>query len=323
MTDARWNVYVCCSYWTWAQSGASYFLDALSLAEGAAIERGRVGAGPRALLEASPTAAVTHRPLCPGGPASIHCKVREKEHGHTSSPAWAAPRRFQLCVMQPQTVATRDGMRNIQQAQTHVSNTPSVCQKSLYKLKKCWCWMKNTPWWLSGLAGDLPYPENQPDPAKTNPTKIPAGSESSRSQKPVLWKLHCFPEGDNLHSHSCSDAPITHVHWETPHVISYKEFSFSFFQESNVKMSGWINESFQDVRTTSLTPLCGHSWCIYKCPSSSLRCSEWASTKCISFCFGILGRYLSLGRYLCWLSISPTLVSGIDGGMKKELCCST
>lgn len=165
MNNARWSVYVCCSYWTWAQSGASYFLDALSLAEGAAVERGRVGAGPRALLEASPAAAVTHRPLCPGGPASIHCKVREKEHGHTSSPAWAAPRRFWLSVTQPQTVATRDGMRNTEQAQIHVSNTPSVCQKSLYKLKKCWCWMKNTTWWLSGLAGDLPYPENQPEPA--------------------------------------------------------------------------------------------------------------------------------------------------------------
>lgn len=138
MTDDRQSISVCCSYCTWTQSGASNFLDALALAEGAAVERGGVGAGPGALLEASPTAAVTHRPLCPGGPASIHCTGREKEHGHTSSPAWAAPGHFWLCVMWPRTAATRDGTRNnTEQGQIHISSTPSVCQKSLYKLKKC------------------------------------------------------------------------------------------------------------------------------------------------------------------------------------------
>lgn len=41
-------------------------------------------------------------------------------------------------VMRPRTVATRHGTRNsTEQAQTHVSSTPSARQKSLYKLKKC------------------------------------------------------------------------------------------------------------------------------------------------------------------------------------------
>lgn len=67
---------ICCSYHTWTQGGASYFLNVLPLAEGPPIEWGRVSASPCALLEASPTAAVAHRPLSPGRPASIHWKAR-------------------------------------------------------------------------------------------------------------------------------------------------------------------------------------------------------------------------------------------------------
>lgn len=69
-----------CSYCTWTQGGASYFLNILPLAEGPPIEWGRVSAGPCALLEASPTAAVAHWPLSPGRPASIHWKARVTLH---------------------------------------------------------------------------------------------------------------------------------------------------------------------------------------------------------------------------------------------------
>lgn len=67
-----------CSYWTWTQSGASYFLNTLALAEGTTVEWGRIGAGPCTLLKASPASAVTHWPLSPGRPASVHWKAREK-----------------------------------------------------------------------------------------------------------------------------------------------------------------------------------------------------------------------------------------------------
>lgn len=57
---------------TWAQRGTGYFLHALPVAEGATVERCWVGAGPRAFLISSSTAAITHRPLCPGGPATVY-----------------------------------------------------------------------------------------------------------------------------------------------------------------------------------------------------------------------------------------------------------
>lgn len=50
---------------TWAQWVAGQLLDALTLADGTAIERGGVRAAASAFLVATPTAAVAHRPLGP------------------------------------------------------------------------------------------------------------------------------------------------------------------------------------------------------------------------------------------------------------------
>lgn len=214
-----------CSYWTWTQSGASYFLNTLALAEGTTVEWGRIGAGPRTLLKASPASAVTHWPLGPGRPASVHWKAREKEYDHVSEPSWSAQRCLWLCVMLPPTAVTSDGWE--EHEKWHWTDTKprlqrtecTACQKSLYKSKKCWCWMKNTIWWPWRLAGDLPSPENRPDPAPSTPgavcmAKIPAGSGSTHSpasQKPALWKLHHFTKGDNLHSSSFSGVPIIYA----------------------------------------------------------------------------------------------------------------
>lgn len=60
------------SLFTWAQRGTGYFLHALPFAEGTTVEGCWVGAGPRALLKPPSTAAITHRPLCPGGPATVY-----------------------------------------------------------------------------------------------------------------------------------------------------------------------------------------------------------------------------------------------------------
>lgn len=59
---------------TWAHGGAGSLLEGLALAEGASVEGGRVGAGPRALLPAAATAVRARRPLCPAGPATVHCE---------------------------------------------------------------------------------------------------------------------------------------------------------------------------------------------------------------------------------------------------------
>lgn len=65
-----------CDPLTWAERGAGYFLEGLPIAEGASIEWGGVGARPGALLPAPATAVVARRPLGPGGPATIHCRMR-------------------------------------------------------------------------------------------------------------------------------------------------------------------------------------------------------------------------------------------------------
>lgn len=58
---------------TWAERIARQLLDALTFTNGAAVERGGVGTAARALLVATATAAVAHRPLCPRGPSSVNC----------------------------------------------------------------------------------------------------------------------------------------------------------------------------------------------------------------------------------------------------------
>lgn len=57
---------------TWAEGITSQLLDALALAYGAAIERGRVGAAARALLVTTATATVAYRPLGPRRPSSVY-----------------------------------------------------------------------------------------------------------------------------------------------------------------------------------------------------------------------------------------------------------
>lgn len=56
---------------TWTERVAGQLLDALALADGAAIEWGGVGAAASAFLVATATAAVAHRPLGPRRPATV------------------------------------------------------------------------------------------------------------------------------------------------------------------------------------------------------------------------------------------------------------
>lgn len=205
-----------CSYWTWTQSGASYFLNALALAEGTTVEWGRIGAGPRTLLKASPASAVTHWPLSPGRPASIHWKAREKAYDSISKPPWSSQRYLCLCVMLPPTAVTSDGWEE-HEKQRWTDTNPclqrtecTACQKPLYKLKKCWRWMTNTIWWLLGLAGDLPSPW-QPTRPRTKayvrpkslwvqraPTALPARSLHSDSCTIFQREVPCTPAHSQL-----------------------------------------------------------------------------------------------------------------------------
>ena len=59
---------------TWAHGGAGGLLEGLALAEGASVERGRVGARPCTFLPATAAAVGAGRPLRPAGPATVHCK---------------------------------------------------------------------------------------------------------------------------------------------------------------------------------------------------------------------------------------------------------
>lgn len=56
---------------TWAEWVAGQLLDALTLADGTTVERGGIRAAASAFLVATPTATVAHRPLGPGGPATV------------------------------------------------------------------------------------------------------------------------------------------------------------------------------------------------------------------------------------------------------------
>lgn len=58
---------------TWAERITRQLLDALTFTDGAAVERGGVGAAARAFLEAAATAAVAHGPFGPRRPSSVNC----------------------------------------------------------------------------------------------------------------------------------------------------------------------------------------------------------------------------------------------------------
>lgn len=62
-----------CVELTWTERVAGDLLHRHALAEGPAVERRRVGAGSRPLLDAPPTRHVAGRPLRPQGPAAVHC----------------------------------------------------------------------------------------------------------------------------------------------------------------------------------------------------------------------------------------------------------
>lgn len=74
---------------TWAECVAGDLLHRHALAEGPAVERRRVRAGPRALLDTPPTRHITGRPLRPQGPAAVHWrefnKFRDGEKGRASA----------------------------------------------------------------------------------------------------------------------------------------------------------------------------------------------------------------------------------------------
>lgn len=63
---------------TWAQRVAGDLLHRHALAERPAVERRRVSAGSRSLLDTPPTWHVTGRPLGPQGPAAVHCRVQQR-----------------------------------------------------------------------------------------------------------------------------------------------------------------------------------------------------------------------------------------------------
>ena len=96
---------------------------------------------------------------------------QERKYDCISKPSWSAQRCLRLWVMLLPRAVTTDGWEE-HEKQHWTDTNPclqrtkcTAFQKSLYKSKKYGCWMKNTIWWLLELAGDLPSPENQPDPA--------------------------------------------------------------------------------------------------------------------------------------------------------------
>lgn len=74
-----WFVNGSVSWFTWAEWVAGQLLDALTLADGTAIERGGVRAAASAFLVATPTAAVAHRPLGPRRPATVDWNTKNRD----------------------------------------------------------------------------------------------------------------------------------------------------------------------------------------------------------------------------------------------------
>lgn len=61
---------------TWAESIAGDLLHRHALTERSSVQRSRVSAGPRSLLNSSPTVHAARRPLSPQRPTTIHCRER-------------------------------------------------------------------------------------------------------------------------------------------------------------------------------------------------------------------------------------------------------
>lgn len=66
---------------TWAECVAGDLLHRHALAESPAVERRRVSTGSRSLLDTPPTWHITGWPLCPQGPAAVHCREFNKVRG--------------------------------------------------------------------------------------------------------------------------------------------------------------------------------------------------------------------------------------------------
>lgn len=64
---------------TGAQCGTRQFLYGLSITRQSSIERSGVSAAAGSFLEATSTTTVTHRPLCPCGPTTVHCGNRSDQ----------------------------------------------------------------------------------------------------------------------------------------------------------------------------------------------------------------------------------------------------
>lgn len=62
---------------TWAECIAGDLLHRHALTKRSSVQRSRVSAGPRSLLNSSPTVHATRRPLCPERPSTVHCREKE------------------------------------------------------------------------------------------------------------------------------------------------------------------------------------------------------------------------------------------------------
>lgn len=62
---------------TWAECIAGDLLHRHALTERSPVQRSRVSAGPRSLLNSSPTVHTARRPLCPQRPSTVHCRDKE------------------------------------------------------------------------------------------------------------------------------------------------------------------------------------------------------------------------------------------------------
>lgn len=65
---------------TWAECTAGDLLHRHALTERSSVQRSGVSAGPRSLLNSSPTVHAARRPLCPQRPSTIHCRDKEIFH---------------------------------------------------------------------------------------------------------------------------------------------------------------------------------------------------------------------------------------------------
>lgn len=82
---------------TWTERVAGDLLYGHALAERPAVQRRRVRAGSRSLLDTPPTWHIAGRPLRPQGPAAVHWREYEKVERKKKSQSECTTQHITLC----------------------------------------------------------------------------------------------------------------------------------------------------------------------------------------------------------------------------------